>query len=95
MQDQEDFIREQEQRLLQEQKDRVDNAASESDQEAREAAGRLEIKGVMLRAMSLELDRFDDVVFTNITFHSCQLAACHLIRSICNFVESLRILFAE
>ena len=59
VQDQEDFIREQEQCLLREQKDRIDNAAFESDQESREAAGRLEIKGVMLRAMSLEVDRLN------------------------------------
>ncbi len=75
MQDQEDFIREQEQCLLQEQKDRFNNAVSDSEQETREAAGRLEIKGVMLRAMSLELDRFEFFRFTGSIFHLCPLAA--------------------
>jgi hypothetical protein len=46
---------------------------SDSDREIREAAGRHEIKGVMLRAMSLEVDRFESIEFGSI--HSFLAAA--------------------
>jgi hypothetical protein len=77
VQDQEEFIKEQEESLLEEQKGRLGNAA-ESDQELREAAGRLEIKGVMLRAMSLEVDRFESIVI-KLFFHAILNAACNSI----------------
>jgi hypothetical protein len=78
VQDQEDFVREQEECLLQEQKERLNKPTYESDQEVREAAGRLEIKGVMLRAMSLELDRFESINQYYITFMPAfmQLVTC-------------------
>ena len=57
VQEQEEFVTQQEKLLLEEQKG-LYGIASDSDQESREASGKLEIKGVMLRAMSLEIDRF-------------------------------------
>jgi hypothetical protein len=90
VQDQDEFIREQEQLLLQEQKDRLDTAAAESDQETREAAGRLEIKGVMLRAMSLEVDRFESIGFKRHWPYLSSHTACLFIRSRREILKSLR-----